>query len=434
MNLDELRKRINEVDLNIIEALSERRKLSKEIIQAKDISEKPIRDRKREEELLSILISEGKKQGLDSHYISKLFYEIIEDSLRIQQSYIHGVISDSGKTSKSIKVAIQGIEGSYSFLASKKFFTHYQGDEFFLKKDTFKEVIQSVEKGEADFAFLPVENTTSGSINEVYDLLLHTTLSIIGEEKFQVKHCLVASTDIPLHKIKKIYAHYQAAAQCEIFLSTLPDCKVEYFKDTAMSVKKIKEEGIKHHAAIASEEAAQLFNVKIVKTGIANQEENFTRFVVCARKPVNVDQRIPSKTSLVMATSQTPGALSDALLVMKKYNLNMTKLESRPIIGNPWEEMFYVDFAGNVADEKVQEALDELGQFSRFLKILGSYPTQDIPRIKLDFVSADSEKIPEVAEGKIEPKQIKLPIQFQQINQVINSLAENTKRKILLSK
>lgn len=383
--LKELREKITQVDEKIIELLSERRKLSKEIALAKELNNSPIRDQKREEELLRKLIQLGRKAGLDSNYLSKVFYEIIEDSIRLQQSYVQTSLNKKGDKKKTIVVSIQGIEGSYSYLAAQKYFAHSGYRLNFLSKRRFDEVVEAAEKGEADYAVLPIENTTSGGINEVYDLLLHTTLSIVGEEKFQVKHCFVALDDIPFQKIKKVYAHYQAAAQCSKFLETLPNITIEYFDDTAMSVQKIKEEGNISYAAIASEEAAKLFRLKILKKDIANQPENYTRFLIASRKPQIIDERIPCKTSIVMATSHTPGSLVEALNVFRKYNVNLTKLESRPIIGNPWEEMFYLDFEGNTANELIQKVLDELGQYTRFMKVLGSYPSQELERTKLEF-------------------------------------------------
>jgi chorismate mutase/prephenate dehydratase len=330
------------------------------------------------------LIKAGKKVGLDSNFLSRVFYEIIEDSVRIQQSHVLSSLNKKGEKKKSITLAIQGIEGSYSFLASHKFFTHSGYQLNFIFKRLFEEVVDAVENGDADYAVLPIENTTSGGINEVYDLLLHTTLSIVGEEKFAVKHCLVAIGDIPLNKIKKVYAHYQAASQCSKFLETLPNVSLEYFADTAMSVQKVKDEGNAAFAAIASEEATKLFGLRILKKNIANQSENYTRFLIASRKPLSMDDRIPSKTSIVMATSQTPGSLVDALSVFRKYNVNLTKLESRPILGNPWEEMFYLDFEGNHQSETIQKVLDELGRYTRFMKVLGSYPSQELARTKLE--------------------------------------------------
>jgi chorismate mutase/prephenate dehydratase len=399
-NISNLREKINQLDSELIKLLADRRKLSKEVILTKETSQKPIRDQQRESELLNRLIKIGKKEGLDSHFLTKVFYEIIEDSVRLQQNYVQTRLNRKGEKKKTITVAIQGIEGSYSYLASQKYFTHHNADLYFVFKKRFDEVVEAVEKGEADLAVLPIENTTSGGINEVYDLLLHTTLSIVGEEKFQVKHCLVASEDISFRKIKKVYAHYQAAAQCSKFLETIPNVSIEYFDDTAMSVQKIKEEGNSSYAAIASEEAAKLFKLKILKTDIANQSENFTRFLIASRKTNEVDPRIPCKTSIVMATSHTPGSLVEALNVFRKYNVNLTKLESRPIIGNPWEEMFYLDFEGNVTSKLVQKVLDELGQHTRFMKVLGSYPSQELERTKLEYLNILNDQFESTPNGQ----------------------------------
>ncbi|MCB9209182.1 MAG: bifunctional 3-deoxy-7-phosphoheptulonate synthase/chorismate mutase [Ignavibacteriales bacterium] len=407
-NIDNIREKINNVDSEILKLLANRRKLSEDVINTKVESDKPIRDTDRETELLSSIISKGKEIGLDSHYVSKIFYDIIDDSVRLQQNHFRSSFFDNG--TNVIRVAIQGIEGSYSSMAAHKFFAHFNKEIIFISKDRFDEVAEEVEAGRADFAMLPIENTTSGGINEVYDLLLHTTLSIVGEEKFQVKHCLVGTENSTIGKLEVIFAHYQAAAQCNKFLATLPDAKIQYFADTALSGKKIKEEGNSEYGAIASEEAAKLFNLKILQREIANQPENYTRFLVCSRKPQEIDSRIPTKTSLVMATAHTAGSLLSALTVFSKYDVNMEKLESRPIIGNPWEEMFYLDFAGNIKDENIQSLLDELGLHTRFLKVLGCYPAQEITKAKLDYFTGNkvnSEKSEEIKPKETEEKLVK---------------------------
>lgn len=404
-DIEKLRKLINRVDEDLLTLLSERRRLSREVFLAKESTKSPIRDQMREEELLKRLIRLGKKGGLDSTYISRIFYEIIEDSVRLQQKFVQGSVTGKSKADH-LKIAIQGIQGSYSYLAANKYFRHTKHKLDFEFKKRFDEVIESVEKGDADLAVLPIENTTSGGINEVYDLLLNTTLSIIGEEKFEVKHCLVGTVDSNLQKIRKIYAHHQAASQCSRFIESIKGASVEYFFDTAMSVQKVKEEKNKYYTAIASEEAAKLFGLKILKKNIANQKENYTRFLVVSSKAEIVDKRIPCKTSLIVATSHLPGSLAEALNVFRKYNVNLTKLESRPIIGNAWEEMFYLDFEGNIQDDLIQKVIDELGQHTRFLKILGSYPSQDLVRTKIDQQKLDRT---EILKEKNEIREIKEP-------------------------
>jgi len=383
LDINEIRESINSIDNEIIKLLSQRRKLSLDVVRYKNSNSIAIRDEKREEELLVRLIQIGRDNNLDSYIITKVFHEIIDDSIKLQRQYIQDLLNDKKDQSQIVRVAFQGIEGAYSYLAGKKFFAADLDNLFLIGYQTFDEVIKSVEKGQADYAILPIENTTSGGINEVYDLLLHTQLSIVGEEKFAVKHCLVTAEDVKINEIKTIFSHPQAVAQCSNFLSSLPNCKIEYYTDTAMSVQKIKDEGLRFQAAIASVEAANMFGLKVLKTDIANQSDNITRFYIAARNPKQVDKRIPSKTSLVMSTSHQSGSLVETLLIFKEHELNLTKLESRPILGNPWEEMFYLDFEGNIADENVLEALDKLGRITKFFKILGSYPTQDLPRTKL---------------------------------------------------
>ena len=394
--MKEIREKINSIDDKMLQLLAERRELSVEIIKLKNEDKSAIRDRDREKQLLTRLIEAGRNYGLDTHYVSKIFQEIISDSIRIQNRFV----LDSSNTSEKadlLKVAIQGIEGSYSYLATNQFFSDSGKDIHFKKFNTFDEVVESVEDSTSDYAILPIENTTSGSINDVYDALQSSNLNIIGEEIFPVKHCLLTTEDVPLNSIKKIFTHYQAARQCSKFLKSIPNAEVELLPDTAKSVEYIKEKGDKTFAAIASREAAEIFNVVVLREDIANQQGNFTRFLICSRNPIAVDDRIPAKTSLILATAHKPGSLVDALSVFRDYHINMTKLESRPIIGNPWEEMFYLDFQGNIQDQKVKSLLDEVGKHTRYLKILGCYPAKDIEKTKVERISIKEDEVKETA-------------------------------------
>jgi chorismate mutase / prephenate dehydratase len=381
--MEEQRKKVNNIDSEIIKLLAQRRKLSKEIIDVKNENKSSIRDKTREKELLAKLIKEGKKSGLDSYFVSKVFHEIIDDSIKLQNKVV--LDGDNvGSESLSLTVAVQGIEGSYSFLAANKFFGDSNDQITFRYKETFDDAVKSVESGESAYAMLPVENTTSGSINDVYDAIIGSNLSIVGEEIFQVNHCLVGLEETPLNKIKKIYTHIEAARQCSKFLAGFKNATTEYFVDTARSAKKIKEENNPFYAAIASEEAAKLYDVVILREDIANQPGNYTRFLVCSMLPISIDERIPAKTSVIMATSQQPGALVEALSIFRDFNINMTKLQSRPIIGNPWEEMFYLDFLGNITDDSVKNLLDELGKHVRFIRVLGCYPAKQTEKTRVE--------------------------------------------------
>jgi chorismate mutase/prephenate dehydratase len=223
---------------------------------------------------------------------------------------------------------------------------------------------------------LPIENTTSGSVHDAYDALSHTDLAIVGEEVLRIEMCLVGIADVPLDSLRKIYSHPQAISQCTAFLASLPQCTIESFTDTAMSVEKIKAEGDPTHACIASAEAATLHGLHILRRDIANHRENYTRFLVVAREPEPWDPRVPCKTSVMFVTSHERGALLACLNVLAGNGLNLTKLESRPYPGQPFEYLFYVDFEGNVAEVSVQRAIAELSALTRSIKVFGSYPAR----------------------------------------------------------
>jgi chorismate mutase/prephenate dehydratase len=231
-----------------------------------------------------------------------------------------------------------------------------------------------VASGAADYGMLPVENTTAGSINEAYDLLAQTSLTVVGEEVLRVEHCLVGMPDATLEDIRRVFSHPQALAQCSNFLSGLHDCAVQAFTDTAMSVQKVRDEADVHQAAVASERAATLYGLKILARNVENQKGNFTRFMVVARSPLALDERIVCKTSLIFSTRHEQGALVRCLNVIADCGLNLTKLESRPRPNSPFEYLFYVDFEGSLQSEAVQQALEGMQAHTNYLKVLGSYP------------------------------------------------------------
>jgi len=378
--MNDLRDLINALDEELIALLVKRRGLSMEVVKRKDREGYPLRDTTREKELLQKLIKSGKKAGLEPTFVTRIFHEIIDDSVRLQQSYLHRLGENGGESGGSIRVAIQGIEGSFSSLAAARFFANRGVNIGFISKMTFEEVVKAVEDQEADYAMLPVENTTSGNINDVYDALVKSSVAIIGEEKLRVKQNLIGIANVDPLTIKKIFSHPQAAAQCSKFLETMPNAKIEEVSDTALSVQKVRDSGNLEYAAIASEQAASTFGMTVIREDIANNKENFTRFVLASKKPVSVDLRIPAKTSVVLSTAQKPGALVEALMVFNKFGVNMTKIQSRPVAGNPWEEMFYIDFEGNIEDDKVNLMIDELGKNTRYFKVFGSYPANDIEK------------------------------------------------------
>jgi chorismate mutase/prephenate dehydratase len=379
ISLEDIRVRLNELDDELLSLLSERRRLSIEVAKSKVQTSKPVRDAVREQQLLVKLISNGReKYDLDAQYITKLFHTIIEDSVLLQQSYLQNLVNPQQSRKPLARVAFLGAKGSYSHLASREYFSRKNTELIELNCEHFREVTQTVESGHADYGVLPIENTSSGSINEVYDLLQHTTLYIVGELTQPIEHCLVATKDIRLEEIKTLYSHPQPHQQCSEFLSRMKGVKLESCASTADAMQKVQELNRDDVAAIGNASSGKLYGLQAIQGNIANQTENHTRFIVVARKPVEVSTQIPAKTTLIMSTSQQAGSLVETLLVLQRYGINMTKLESRPIMGNPWEEMFYVDLESHLDSQEMQQALQELTKITKHLKVLGCYPSENV--------------------------------------------------------
>lgn len=380
--LSELREQIDNLDRSVLEAFAKRLRLAREVIELKDAEQLHQRDLAREQAILRSLIANGRTLGLDPQFITRVFSEVLAEGNRVQRDFLQSKLN-TRPVRGPIRIAFQGIDGSYSHLSGKNFFSTQrssfgQHDASFVGCPSFKGVVEAVESGECEFGVLPIENTTSGAINDVYDLLLNSKVSIVGEEKFLVEHCLVGCADVPLSHLERIYCTPLAVSECSSFLASIPNCNTEFSSDSALAVKRLQESGERLHAAIASEEAAHMFGLTVLKRSIGNQESNFTRYLIVAKNPIKVDPRIPAKTSIVMNTLNKPGALVEALLVFKAHGINLTKLESRPIPSNSWEEMFYVDFLGNLDAVEVKGALAELTKLVRFTKVLGCYPSCDV--------------------------------------------------------
>lgn len=376
MELHDIRQAISDTDQQLLSLLAKRRSLALAVAAAKLSQNKPIRDTKREQELLLSLIEQGKLQGLDAQYVTRIFHVIIEDSVLQQQAKVQGQLN--GDSSQAVRVAFLGGQGSYSYWATQKYFTRRAEQIIELGCDSFNEIVNAVETGHADYALLPIENTSSGSINEVYDILQHTRLSIVGELTHPIEHCLLGLPGTDLSNIRQVCSHPQVIAQCSQFLLGLTNVKIEYCDSSSAAFAKVKELQDPTIIAIGGEEGGKLYGLEVLTRQLANQKDNVSRFIVVARKAVNVAKAIPAKTTFIMYTGQQPGALVEALLVLKQHGISMSKLESRPIPGNPWEEMFYVDVAANLSDYAMTRALEELNNITKFVKVLGCYPSDDI--------------------------------------------------------
>ena len=267
-------------------------------------------------------------------------------------------------------VSFQGERGAYSEEAATMFF----GRSALTKPcRTFKEVFQSVEEKSAEYGIVPAENSLEGSINQTYDLLLETPLKICGEVKVRVRHCLLTLHGTKLEDLRLVYSHPQALAQCAGFLQKLGLETIPAY-DTAGSAKMLIEKQLKA-GAIASERAAEIYGLQVLRKGIEDSPENFTRFFVLAKTDAPPSGK--DRTSIVFSTTHTPGSLHSALGELASRKINLTKIESRPIRGTPWEYNFFVDFDGHHEDATVSEAINALRNSTAMLKILGSYPRAD---------------------------------------------------------
>jgi prephenate dehydratase len=271
-------------------------------------------------------------------------------------------------TTKST-IAFQGARYAFSEIASRSFF----GQDIDLSPcKTFDDVFENVAGGSVDFGVIPVENSLTGSIHRVYDLLLNQDLNIVGEISLRIEQHLIANPGTKLEDIRVVYSHPQALEQCRLFLTSLKDAESVASYDTAGSVKMIRDQQLFHAAAVGSRWAAQDYNMEILKEEIEDIPENFTRFYVLAKRPQIFGEA--NKTSIVFSMKSIPGALFKSLSVFALRDIDLLKIESRPLRGRPWDYIFYLDFAGNMAEERCQNAIRHLQEIASMLKVLGSYP------------------------------------------------------------
>ncbi|HLW78447.1 MAG TPA: prephenate dehydratase [Terriglobia bacterium] len=265
-------------------------------------------------------------------------------------------------------VAFQGERGSFSEEAAYKLL----GRAIRVRPcETFGAIFESAARGKSRYCLAPIENTLAGSVYENYDLLLKHDLSIVGEVSLHIVHNLIAFPGTTLTKLRKVYSHPVALAQCGSFFARHPKVEKVPFYDTAGSVKMLAEQRLEGAAAIASRVAAAVYGARILSTHLEDHHENFTRFLLLARTvPLRLDG---DKISIVFSTRNTPGSLYKCLSVFALRDIDLTKMESRPLRGRPWEYFFYLDFLGSLKEGRCQKALAHLGEVTNFLRVLGCY-------------------------------------------------------------
>ncbi len=265
-------------------------------------------------------------------------------------------------------VAFQGERGSFSEEAAYKLLSR---SIRVLPCEAFTDIFAAVVKGQAKFCLAPIENTLAGSVHENYDLLLKHNLHIVGEVNLRIVHNLIALPGTTLKKIRQAYSHPVALAQCGRFFAQHPQIEKVPYYDTAGSVKMLAEQKLRDAAAIASRTAAAFYRAHILQAHLEDHSENYTRFLLLSKSP-SLSPRA-DKVSIVFSTRNQPGSLFRCLSVFALRDINLTKLESRPLRGKPWEYLFYLDFVGNVKEERIRNALAHLSEITDFHRVLGCY-------------------------------------------------------------
>lgn len=375
-DLSVIRERINEIDNKIIELWKERMENCLSVAQYKKENNLPVLDSKREAELLN-RISGIAGEELDVY--SRVLYDTI---MTISKSYQHKYLYSENALIEKIKyaventeklfpqkamVACQGVEGAYSGIACEKLFK-YPTISYF---KTWYDVVNAVEKGLCKYGVLPIENSTAGSVNNVYDLMAEHNFYIVKSFRLKINHCLLGNKGATLTSIKEIYSHEQAINQCSEFLRQHSDIKVNICENTAVAAKLVMESGRTDVAAISSENCRDLYGMTVISDDVQNKDNNYTRFI-CISKDLEIYPGA-DKTSFVLTLPHRPGSLYHILAQFYALGINVIKLESRPIQNKDFEFMFYFDMSVSVYDNAFYEILGQLRDECEYFNYLGSY-------------------------------------------------------------
>lgn len=375
-DLSTIRERINEIDNKIVELWKERMETCLSVAQYKKENNLPVLDARREAELLNRV---GNMAGDELEVYSRVLYDTI---MTVSKSYQHQFLSKGNALTEKIRnaventeklfpskamVACQGVPGAYSGIACEKIF-RYPTVSYF---KTWHDVVNAVEKGLCKYGVLPIENSTAGSVNNVYDLMAEHNFYIVKSFRLKINHCLLGNKGATLEGIKEIYSHEQALNQCSEFLRQHSDIKVNVCENTAMAAKMVMESGRTDVAAISSENCRDLYSLTMLSSDIQNKDNNYTRFI-CISKELEIYPGA-DKTSIVLTLPHRPGSLYHTLARFYALGINVIKLESRPMQNKDFEFMFYFDMSVSVYDDAFYEILEQLSDECEYFNYLGSY-------------------------------------------------------------
>ncbi|QSQ15090.1 bifunctional chorismate mutase/prephenate dehydratase [Myxococcus landrumensis] len=367
LDLGALRDAIEAIDEEILDALRRRMDLADDVARSKLATAAPLRDQRREDLLLRRIRTRAAEHKLDPHEVERIWRLVIDMSVARQQALV------TRQDTTPLRVGYPGIEGSYSHLAARRLYAGRSGGVLLTGFDHSREVVEALRRGEQDLALLPIENTTAGSMNETYDLLAEGGVVITAELVSQVDHRLLGLPGAKLEGLREVLSHPQALAQCETFLrEKLPWARAVPDVDTGGAAQKVRERNDPTVAAIASETAAQRFGLEVLAREL-QPESDYTRFVEVGREATPLSPDAPCKTSLLMVLEHKPGTLGEMLQRLTLRGVNLSKLESRPIPGSPWQYRFYVDVEGHAASAPLTAAIEDIRPLTSFLRVLGTY-------------------------------------------------------------
>ncbi len=375
MDLLELRGQIDEIDRQLVELYEKRMDISRQVAEYKIETGKKVFDKEREEQKIAAVKALAHNE-FNRHGVEELFEQIMSISRKLQYRILteHGnmaklpFIGVEELDTKKARVVFPGAEGAYTQAAMQKYFGE---DINSFHVDTFRDAMIAIDEGSADFAVLPIENSTAGIVSEIYDMLVEFENYIVGEQIIKVEHCLMGIPGTGIEDIRTVYSHPQSLMQSAGYLREHPAWQQISMNNNAFAARKVAEDKDKTQAAIASEYAASAYGLSVIEKGINDLKNNSTRFIIVTNQKIY--KKDAKKVSICFEIAHESGSLYHILSHFIYNNLNMNKIESRPIEGRAWEYRFFIDFDGNLADSAVRNALRGLREEARNMKILGNY-------------------------------------------------------------
>lgn len=370
-----LRDEIDKIDRQMVELFEKRMEICGEVAEYKISTGKKVLDRERELSKLQVL-GELAHSDFNKHGVTELFQQIMAMSRKLQYQLLeqNGVKGRLDFTcvdeieKEGVRVVYQGLEGAYAHQAALEYF----GDDVnCFHVERWRDAMEAIKEGSADYAVLPLENSTAGIVNDNYDLLNEYSNYIVGEKVVYIDHVLMGQPDAKLSDIETVYSHPQALMQCAKFLDEHRDWKQMSVSNTAVAVKGVKDSADKTKAAIGSRQAAEYYGMKILQEGMCHGKANSTRFIIVTNQ--KIFEKKANKVSICFEVPHVSGSLYNILSHFIYNDLNMNKIESRPIPEKQWEYHFFVDFDGNLNDSAVKNALRGIKEETTNFKILGNY-------------------------------------------------------------